>query len=155
MEKKTKNEKSIKSPIQPRNPLLTEKEVDYKTRTILLLDARNDLITLFFGGLDAMSLHYKNEKAENPFIDMVYMTCKGFVEKVKELSQNSMAKKNPQFGIGDMLKNKKGQVRFIINLWIEPKTNELMYTWVDPHDAKSPPSVCSQKTMVNWSEQLR
>lgn len=143
---------ATKKTTQPNSKILVdEKKVDYKTRTVLLLDARNDLVPMFFAGLDAMSANYQS-KAVNAFVDFVYMTCTGFIETVSEKSKEFMVKKNPQFGIGDILKNRKGQHRFIINLYVDEKENQLYYTWVDPNDARAPRSACSEKTLITWAE---
>lgn len=150
--KKTVTKKASSAP-EPKLPayLVGERDVDYKTRTVLLLDSRNDLVPFFFSGLDAMSANYQT-KAINFFVDFVYKTCQGFIETVRERSIKAMEKKNPQFGIGDILRNRKGQKRFIINLYLDPKDNSLSYTWVDPEDARAPRSACSEKTMLGWIE---
>jgi hypothetical protein len=131
--------------------LVAESEVDFKTRTVLLLDSRNDLVAYFFGGLDVMAANYK-PKGKEKFGEFVYITCRGFIETVREKSMTIMAEFKPEYGIGDIIKNTKGQTRFIINMFKDPKTKELDYAWVDPNDAKAPMGVCSAKTLGGWVE---
>lgn len=133
--------------------LVSEIEVDYKTRTVLLLDARNDLVPMFFSGLDAMAANYKS-KAINFYVDFVYKTCKGFIEVCSEKSIDFMYKQNqnPTFGIGDIVKNPKQKRRFIINLYLDEKDGQLYYTYVDPDNAKAPRNACTEKTLMSWAE---
>ena len=133
--------------------LMREEEVDYKTRTVLLLDARNDLVPMFFAGLDSMAANYKS-KAVNFYVDFVYKTCKGFIEVCGERSVEHMYKRdqNPTFGIGDIVKNTKQKRRFIINLYLDEKDGLLYYTYVDPDNAKAPRGACTEKTMMSWAE---
>lgn len=152
MEKKTKATTKTKTEVeQKKHGIVENKEVDPKTRTILLLDSRNDLVPYFFSGLDAMAANYKT-KAVNQFVDFVYMTCTGFIETVRDKSLEFMKAKNPEYGIGDILRNRKGQMRMIVNMFIEPKTKELNYSWIDPQSAQTPMSACSAKTMSGWIE---
>ncbi len=159
-----KNNKKTKTPEKPEpkkkmtissyfrvSPIVSEKEVDMKTRTVLLLDSRNDMVPFFFGGLDVMASNYTS-KAVNFYQDFVYMTCKGFMENVRDRSIKFMEKKNPEYGIGDILRNRKKQCRFIVNMLIDSETGELIYVWVDPNDARSPRSSCSANTMRTWIE---
>lgn len=161
----TKQKKSPKrkddSPIEkspsstPANPhLVTESEVDYKTRTLLLLDSRNDLVAYFFGGLDVMAANFKpSKKVENSYAEYLYITCQGFIETVREKSMQIMAKYKPEYGIGDIVKNGKGNRRLIINMH-DDKDNPkaFTYSWVDPDDAKAPMGVCAGNTMRTWAE---
>lgn len=132
--------------------LVSDEEVDYKTRTVLLLDSRNDLVSFFMGGLEVMAANYKPQNKKDPLADYLYTSCRGFIETVREKSMNYMweKKQDPEFGIGDMLKNRKGDRRFIINMIIDPKTGKMNYAWVDPDDAKAPMGVCQENTMQTW-----
>ena len=155
MEKKSKKTKTSKTTVEETKPenknLIPFSEIDHKTRTVLLLDSRNDLVAFFFGGLDVMAANFK-PKGKEKFGEFVYITCQGFIETVREKSMSIMAKHSPEFGIGDMVRNRKGFTRFIINMFEEPKTKELNYAWVDPNDSKAPMSVCSAKTFMGWVE---
>lgn len=151
---KKATKKEIESPYIPEMAALVSfKEVDAKTRTVLLLDSRNDLVTLFFAGLDAMAANYET-KAVNQFVDFIMMTSLGFIETVRDKSKASLVaqKKNPTFGIGDLVKNRKGKYRMIINMLIDQ--NELIYVYIDPADARTPRMTCSEKTLISWSEKI-
>lgn len=152
--KKATKKESVESPYIPEIAALVGfKEVDAKTRTVLLLDSRNDLVTLFFSGLDAMAANYET-KAVNKFVDFIMMTSLGFIEMVREKSIAYMVgqKKNPSFGIGDIIKNKKAKYRMIINMIIEK--GEMLYVYIDPADARAPRMTCSEKTLIGWSEKI-
>ena len=152
MEKNTTKKTKTKAESTTTNKyLVPESEVDYKTRTVLLLDSRNDLVAFFFGGLDVMAANF-NPTGKEKFGKFVYITCQGFIETVREKSMSIMAEFKPVFGIGDIIKNTKGQTRFIINMFKEPKTGDLNYAWVDPNDAKAPMGVCSANTLKGWTE---
>lgn len=130
--------------------MVSEQELDYKTRTVLLLDSRNDLIAFFFGGLDVMGANYK-PKGKDKFAEFVYATCRGFIETVREKSMAIMTKHSPKYGIGDIIKNPKGNTRMIINMF-EDKDKKFTYSWVDPNDAKAPMGVCQANSMQSWVE---
>lgn len=151
MEKNTKK-KTIKTETKVENKhLVPESEVDYKTRTVLLLDSRNDLVAFFFGGLDVMAANF-NPTGKEKFGKFVYVTCQGFIETVREKSMTIMGEFKPVYGIGDIIKNTKGQTRFIINMFKDPKSGDLNYAWVDPNDAKAPMGVCAANTLRTWVE---
>ncbi len=133
--------------------IVAESEVDYKTRTVLLLDSRNDLVAFFFGGLDVMAANFKPTKKTDQYAEYLYVTCKGFIETVKDRSMKIMEKYNPEFGIGDIIKNGKGNRRLIINMFEDTKNAKAFtYSWVDPDDAKAPMGVCAANTMKTWIE---
>lgn len=146
MEKVTK---TTKPKVAPKPGKVDEKRVNVLQRTVLLLDSRNDLVPMFFTGMEATSQVFES-KAINPFVDFAYMTYRAFVETVHQKSLKAMEKKNPEYGITDVVQNKKGTMRFIINLYLDEKTNELYYTYVDPNDARAPRMTCSAKTMRSW-----
>ena len=108
MEKNTKKKTTEKA--TENKYLVTEKDVDYKTRTVLLLDSRNDLVAFFFGGLDVMAANFK-PKGKDKLAEYVYATCMGFIETVREKSITIMAEFKPVYGIGDIIKNTKGQTQ--------------------------------------------
>jgi hypothetical protein len=130
--------------------IVEEKKVDYQTRTVLLLDARNELVPVYFSGASKVAPVFKTE-AINPFVDYLYTTCKAFVETLRDYSiQIASPKKSLEFGVGDILVNKKKQMRLVINLHRDPKTKELFIMWVDPNNAKAPRQNCSLNTIMGW-----
>lgn len=131
--------------------LVGDREVIPMTRTVLLLDSRNDLVPMFFTGMEATSQVFES-KAINPFVDFTATTYRAFIETVKQKSIEAMSKKNPEYGISDIVRNRKGVMRFIINLYIDEASKELFYNYIDPNDARAPMKVCSAKTLASWIE---
>lgn len=148
MEKAKKSKATVKA---PKHGKVDDMEINMLQRTVVLLDSRNDLVPMFFTGMEATSQVFES-KAINPFVDFAYVTYRAFIETVREKSLKAMEKKNPQYGIADIVRNRKGVMRFIINLYIDEKDHQLYYTYVDPNDARAPRMVCTDKTMQSWIE---
>lgn len=155
--KKTTAKKTVKKEVAPEQSapvrpsyILDDKSVDYQTRTVLLLDSRNELVPVYFSGASKIAPIFKS-KAINNYTDYLYTTCKAFVETLRDYSiQVASPKKALEFGVGDIIVNKKKQMRLVINLHRDPKTKELFIMWVDPNNAKAPRQNCNMSTLTNW-----
>lgn len=135
----------MKNPFSKKG-LIEEKKVDYQTRTVLLLDARNDLVSGYFSGASQIAKQFKS-KAINNYEDYLYQTTKAFILTINEMSKNLTGS---QVGVGDILSNREGKMRFIINVHKDKKDN--LVSWLDPNDSRSPISTCSEKTIIGWME---
>ncbi len=135
----------MKNPFSKKGPV-GEKKVNYQTRTVLLLDARNDLVSGYFSGASEIAKKFES-KAINKFEDYLYQTTKAFIMTINEMSRQMTGS---SVGIGDILSNSKGQMRFISNVHKEKK--DIFLSWFDPNDAHSRPSSCTEKTMLSWME---
>lgn len=135
----------MKNPFSKKGPV-GEKKVNYQTRTVLLLDARNDLVSGYFSGASQIAKKFET-KAINSFEDYLYQTTKAFIMTINEMSREMSGS---SVGIGDILSNSKGQMRFISNVHKEKK--DIFLSWFDPNDAHSRPSSCTEKTMLSWME---
>lgn len=112
-----------------------------------------DTADLFVGFLkDTLKLFKKSDR--EAVIALLEIVEKEFFVGINAEAHKTLQIETIQgtkFRIGQNLKNRKGDERFIIAIYKESKKGEIQYEWIDPRQ-KGIGSVCSENTMTGWKE---
>lgn len=105
----------------------------------------NDLFMTF---LKSILTKFKKDDRE-AVIALLEIAEKEFFVGINDLAKKALEVTETKFTIGQGLKNRKGEVRFIIEIVKESKKGELQYGWAS---ADGVTSICSEKTLTGWIE---
>lgn len=94
----------------------------------------------------------KFKKADqDAVVALLEIVEKEYFVGVNNIAEQALEVEETKYKIGQNVKNRTGQERFIIAIHKESKKGEIQYEWIDTTKA-GVGSVCSEKTLIGWLE---